>query len=85
MFAKFDPLWGTIFGGPFLPLLAAKIGLGDQFYCQNRSGGPILGGTDFGVRELHNYLLGAHNIYSFSIVRLIVKAESKPRASKYST
>ena len=84
MFAKFGPLWGTIFGKGG-PLLAAKIDLGDQFYCQNRSGGPILEGTDFGVRELHNYLLGAHNIYSFSIVRLIVKAESKPRASKYST
>ena len=43
MFAKFGPLWGTIFGKGG-PLLAAKIGPRDQFYYQNRSRG-----TNFGV------------------------------------
>ena len=42
------PLGGNIFGKGE-SLLAAKIGPGDQFFCQNQSGGPIFGGTDFGV------------------------------------
>ena len=50
---------GTVFGkgGPILaakispgrPILAAKVGLGDHFFAKISLGGPLLGGTNFGV------------------------------------
>ena len=52
--AKFGPPWGTNFGKG-RPILAAKIGLGDQCWQQKWSGEPVLAclsaiiQTNFGV------------------------------------